>query len=378
MMQILKQLKRFIRDLLIKLKFYYSLQSYSKDGPRIFYMMGLAKHFPNLGDQAQAAAIPLWFQKHFTWPVIHIKNNELQQCLPLLVRYIQPNDVVFLHSGGNFGDDWYQTQLDRESIIAALQENDIIQLPQTVYYSDTEKGTRAVKQSQQVISQHPNMLIFGRDVQSAALAQSLFPNKTVHARPDMVLSLHDYLKTHHAETFVSAENVSAAKRIKKVLLILRNDKEGIYQASDKQDLMQCLVGLGYEVEIWDTDVVDVFTEDGRLDTLVKYLSFIASFDAVITDRYHGLIFSVLIQRPCVVMKTHNHKLTSAFDWFDQVNYTHRADSHEEIAHALTALAQLTALTSPNWNTQHFDPMADEVKAFLIEKNPVVETKVAYT
>ncbi len=372
MIQVLKNIKRFMRDVVIKLKFIYALKTQASDNPRIFYMMGLAKRFPNLGDQAQAAAIPLWFKKHFSWPVIHIKNNEMQQCLPLLARFIHPDDVIFLHSGGNFGDDWYQTQLDRERIIATLQGNRIIQLPQTVYYSDTETGKTACLQSQQVIKQHANMLIFGRDVQSAALAQSLFPKTKVHARPDMVLSLHDYLQTHHANTFVSS-----VKQIKNVLLILRNDKEGIFKANDKDDLMHYLNGLGYEVAIWDTDVDDVFTEKDRLNTLVHYLSYIASFDAVVTDRYHGLIFSVLIKRPCVVMKTHNHKLTSAFDWFDQVNYTRRADSHDEIQHALLALAQLPEHTSPNWNDQHFDPMAEEVKAFLDEYKPVKKVKVAH-
>lgn len=372
MMHILKRLKRYIKQLVTQLKLFYAIQKHVGAGPRIFYMMGVAQRFPNLGDQAQAGAIPLWFEKHFSWPVIHIKNDEVHSCISLLKRHIQANDLIFLHSGGNFGDDWYQTQLDREMIIATFQNNRIIQLPQTVFYSDTQAGKEALKQSQRVISRHPSMLIFGRDVQSAALTQSLFPQTKVHARPDMVLSLHDYLQKHYAQTFVSS-----AKVIKKVLLILRNDKEGVYQPSDKQHLKQFLMELGLEVEIWDTDVDDIFTEQGRLNTLVKYLSYIASFDAVITDRYHGLIFSVLIKRPCVVLKTHNHKLTSAFDWFDQVNFTQRADTHAEIKRALASLAKLTEYKSPNWNAQHFDPMADEVKAFLSEQQAEAKVKAIY-
>lgn len=372
MIQLLKTCKRWMKDLVIQLRFFFALQKYTSNSPRIFYMMGLDKRFPNLGDQAQAAAIPLWFQTHFAWPVIHIKNNQVLQCLPLLARHIQPNDLVFLHSGGNFGDDWYQTQLDREKIITALHNNPIIQLPQTVFYSDTEAGQKAVKRSQQVISNHPQLLIFGRDVQSATLAKSLFLLATVHARPDMVLSLDKYLHDHHAQMLATA-----VKPIKKVLLILRNDKEGIYQSTEKQQMLGFLASIGYEVALWDTDVDDVFTETGRVNTLVKYLSYIASFDAVITDRYHGLIFSVLIKRPCVVMKTHNHKLTSAFDWFEQVNFTRRADTHQEIEQALIALSNLTSYTSPDWNALHFDIMADEVKAFLCEHQQISKLKVKY-
>jgi exopolysaccharide biosynthesis predicted pyruvyltransferase EpsI len=365
----LKKLKRFARNCWMQFKFLLTLKLSNTASPRIFYLMGLNKRFPNLGDQAQAAAIPLWFAKHFAWPVLQIKNDEVHQCLPILQRHIQAEDIVFLHSGGNFGDDWYQTQLDRETIIDALQNNPIIQLPQTVFYSDTASGKQALAQTQQVFAQHPRVLMFGRDHQSTALSQQLFPLVPVHARPDMVLSLHDYLQQHHAETFVSP-----VKPIRKVLLILRNDKEGVYQASDKQHLKQFLMELGFEVEIWDTDVDDIFTEQGRMDTLVKYFSYIASFDAVITDRYHGLIFSVLIRRPCVVLKTHNHKLTSAFDWFDQVNFTQRADTHDEIKRGLASLAKLTEYTAPNWNAQHFDPMAGEVKAFLAARKQLHQTK----
>lgn len=372
MMQLLRACKRCMKDLVIQLRFFFALQKHTANSPRIFYLMGLSKRFPNLGDQAQTAAIPMWFQTHFSWPVIHIKNNEVHQCLPLLARYIQPNDLVFLHSGGNFGDDWYQTQLDREKIITALHNNPIIQLPQTVFYSDTESGEKAVKRSQQVISNHPHLLIFGRDVQSAALAKSLFPLATVHAKPDMVLSLDKYLLEHHAHMLAKS-----VKPIKKVLLILRNDKEGIYQSAEKQQMLAFLASIGYEVALWDTDVDDVFTESGRLNTLVKYLSYMASFDAVITDRYHGLIFSVLIKRPCVVMKTHNHKLTSAFDWFEQVNFTRRADTHEEISQALTALSNLSSYSAPDWNVLHFDPMADEVKAFLSSKQAGSQLKAQF-
>lgn len=369
MMQLLKAMKRWIKDLMIKLRFFFAIQKHSSNNPRIFYMMGLGKRFPNLGDQAQAAAIPLWLKKHFECPVIQIKNDEVDQCLPLLVSNIQAGDLIFLHSGGNFGDDWYHTQLDREKIISALHNNSIIQLPQTVFYSDTESGKMALTRSQQVISNHEHLLIFGRDVQSAVLVKSIFPAVTLHARPDMVLSLDNYLNEHHAHLLTTS-----VKSIKKILLILRNDKEGIYPSEEKQKMLGFLESIGYEVALWDTDVDDVFTESGRLNTLMRYLNYIASFDAVITDRYHGLIFSVLIKRPCVVMKTHNHKLTSAFDWFEQVNFTRRADTQQEIVQALIAISNLTSYHSPDWNALHFDPMADEVKAFLYNQQARVHMK----
>lgn len=364
MINLMKRIKRLAKKLIIQFNFYLKLMVNRGAKPRIFYLMGLGNRFPNLGDQAQAAAIPLWFKKHFSMPVIEIKNNQIDACLPILKKHIKKSDIVFLHSGGNFGDDWHRTQLDRELIITSLNNNKIVQLPQTIFYSQTELGKIALKVSQQVIQAHPALLLFGRDFQSAEFAKQVFQTTKVHAMPDMVLSLQDFVKDNLPLDRPPKDRLSNHTSFKKLLLILRNDKEGIYNADVKLQMCESLANIGYQATIWDTDVDDVFPDHKKLLTILKYLKFIASFDAVVTDRYHGLIFSVLVKKPCVVMKTHNHKLTSAFDWFEGVNFTKRADTFEDIEMALTDLQKLTEYTTPNWNEKYFDRMAEEVKSFL--------------
>ena len=327
--------------------------------PKLYYLMGLGDRFPNLGDQAQAAAIPIWIKKHFSLPIVEIKNYEIVACLPTLKKLINPQDIIFLHSGGNFGDDWYGTQLDREAIIAALPNNQIVQLPQTIYYSETESGREISHASQQVINAHSAILLFGRDFQSVEIAKKLFTKTPVLARPDMVLSLQETVEKQLGKHLLRRPG-----KFKKILLIMRNDKEGIYAADVKQSIKGLLSSVGYEAQLWDTDVDDVFPDQSKFKTLTKYLQFIGEFDAVITDRYHGLIFSVLVKRPCVVLKTHNHKLTSAFDWFEDVNYVKRVNSPDEIVSALNQMQALSTYISPRWNDIHFDPMAIEVKSFL--------------
>ncbi|MDO9204590.1 polysaccharide pyruvyl transferase family protein [Methylotenera sp.] len=358
MKNVLKKIKANIKIALWKTNFYRRL-FISGAGPRIFYLMGLGDRFPNLGDQAQAAAIPIWMKKHFHMPVIEIKNYEVKSCLPLLKKHINKNDIVFLHSGGNFGDDWYTTQLMRESIISSLIGNRIIQLPQTIFYSDTESGNLASVRSKEVINKHISLLIFGRDFQSTEIAKKLFCNTPILSRPDMVLSLQETV-----ENQLSKEVSRRTQNFKRILLIMRNDKEGIYGLDDKNDIAKILSNAGYEPRLWDTDVNDSFPNQDKFKTLTKYLKFISEFDAVITDRYHGLIFSVLVKRPCVVLKTHNHKLTSAFDWFDNVNYVKRVNSTDDLVAALTEMQGFHEYVSPRWSDIHFDPMAIEVKNFL--------------
>ena len=327
--------------------------------PKLYYLMGLGDRFPNLGDQAQAAAIPIWLKKHFALPIVEIKNFEITACLPILQKLIKPQDIVFLHSGGNFGDDWHGTQLDREAIIAALPNNKIVQLPQTIYYSDSESGRQISNVSQQVINSHSSMLLFGRDFQSAEIAKKLFSQAQILVRPDMVLSLQETVEKQ-LEQHISRRS----EKIKKILLVMRNDKESIYDVEVKQAIKGLLIEAGYDAQLWDTDVDDLFPDQSKFKTLAKYLQFISEFDAVITDRYHGLIFSVLVKKPCLVLKTHNHKLTSAFDWFEDVNYVKRVNSPSEIIGALNHMQALSTYVSPRWNELHFDPMAKEVKQFF--------------
>lgn len=354
----INKIKTSIKSAIWRLKFNKRVSEIGNQ-PKLYYLMGLGDRFPNLGDQAQAAAIPIWLKKHFKLPIIEVKNFEIAACLSDLKKLIKPQDIVFLHSGGNFGDDWPNTQLDRESIIAALPNNKIVQLPQTIYYSDSKSGSQIRDASQQVINAHPSFLLFGRDFQSAEIAKKLFTQVQVLTRPDMVLSLHETV-----EKKLNQHISRRSEQIKKVLLVMRNDKEGVYDEKVKQSLKSLLMEAGYDAQLWDTDVVDVFPDQTKFNTLAKYLQFMSEFDAVITDRYHGLIFSVLVKRPCVVLKTHNHKLTSAFDWFDGVNFVKRVDSPEEIVTALQQLQTLTVYASPRWNDLHFDPMAKEVNQFL--------------
>lgn len=365
MKKILGKLKASIKRFLWRFSLRLKLLNLN-NGPRIFYLMGLGDKFPNLGDQAQAAAIPIWMNKHFDMPIIEIKSYEVESCLGLLKKKINRHDVVFLHSGGNFGDDWYETQLLRELIISSLRNNRIIQLPQTIYYSDTENGNIASTRSKAIINKHHSLLIFGRDFESTAIAKKLFSGISVFSRPDMVLSLQEAV-----ENSLGKNLAKRSKVFKKILLIMRNDKEGVYGQDEKNSIAKMLSNAGYSTELWDTDVDDVFPDQYKFESLTKYLKFISEFDAVVTDRYHGLIFSVLVKRPCIVLKTHNHKLTSAFDWFDEVNYTKRIESEEYLLSAINELEQLPEYTSPRWNALHFDPMAIEVKQFL-EKSLITD------
>lgn len=326
----------------------------------IFYLMGHGREHRNLGDQAQAGAIPLWLEKHFAGPIIQIKTLDVVSHLDAVVEFIKPGDIVFIHSGGCFGDDWYETQLIREKIFTALSGYRIVQLPQTIHYSETEEGAKRLAISQQLIGNMKSLFLIGRDPESATQAHNYFSTTKISAYPDMVLSLQDIAAKR---VQVKATDVTENKQCK-CLLILRNDKESVMDMDSKNTLMSKLELGGYDVKLWDTDVDDIFFESRKLDIIIKHLKFISTFDAVVTDRYHGLIFAVLLKRPCVVLPTHNHKLTSAFDWFHKVNFVHLLKDSDDLCESVRKTLSVHPRSAPDWNKEYFDPMAAEIKSFV--------------
>ena len=60
------------------------------------------------------------------------------------------------------------------------------------------------------------------------------------------------------------------------------------------------------------------------------LQMFARYKLVITDRYHGTIFSLVANTPVIVIKTNDHKVTTGVEWFNGVydNYVFLAESLE--------------------------------------------------
>lgn len=96
-----------------------------------------------------------------------------------------PHDcIVLIHGGGNFGDLWPDHQRLRERLLQHYRAHRIIQLPQSIHFSDALKA----EQSRAIFSAHPDFHLVVRDYQSLRIAQALYACHT-HLCPDMALHL---------------------------------------------------------------------------------------------------------------------------------------------------------------------------------------------
>jgi exopolysaccharide biosynthesis predicted pyruvyltransferase EpsI len=320
---------------------------------KIYYLMGLNESHRNLGDQAQGVAIREWFRLYFgDYEVFEYRCHERFNYLPLIQQEIADQDLVVLHSGGNFGDTWPVTEGIRQEIIRSLPGRPIVQLPQTIDFSNTLLGRNMLASAQAAIRANDKMIIMGRDLTSAALAAEYFPGSTVRPFPDMVLSLAEHYGPRYPRPALGSK--------KRLLMIMRNDKEGVFTGDDIARIRSQFGDR--ESEVWDTTVADMFPRDRAKATIEKYLDHVATFDHVITDRYHGLIFAVITNRPVVVLPTVNHKITSAASWFSALPTVRFAASMDVVRNELEVAIQAPAQAIHDWNSLHFRPMADLVKS----------------
>ena len=307
--------------------------------PKIIYGITPPPRLKNIGDHAQSVAIHTWIKKHYPgMPVLEVDKDQARYYLPALRFLIQPRDIIYLHSGGNLGDRGLWSENIRRLMIATFAKNKIVSLPQTIFFSDTERGRTERERSIKLYARHPDLTVIGRDLESGELASELFPKARTFAMPDFVLSLAPFAKKKKADP-------------PKLLLCLRNDDESILSEAQKRELHDV---LKWETDTFDTTLDNPISVERRADILTETLEYFHSFDAVITDRFHGLIFSVITKKPCLVLRTVDHKLTSALYWFGEVPFVFPVESYEKVAEMVETALACDTLDAPDWNEKYFD------------------------
>ena len=133
------------------------------------------------------------------------------------LKHTMPEGTLFLHGGGHFGDVWHELgyQLFRESILAQFPDRRIVQLPQTIHFSDSQVLERTAK----AIEAHGKFILFVRDRRSFDIATASF-RCPVHLAPDMAFCLGPLARP------VKAEHP--------LLLLLRTDIESTRQNAGQE------------------------------------------------------------------------------------------------------------------------------------------------
>ena len=310
-----------------------------KQSRKILYAITPPPRLKNVGDHAQVVAIRAWLKKHFPeLPAIEMDKDQARYYLPALRWLVQPRDIVFLHSGGNLGDRAIWSESIRRLLISTFPENQIVSLPQTIYFSHTPTGRRERENTRRIYATHPNLTIIARDPRSGELAAELFSQARTFCMPDFVLSLPPRPSNTRNDP-------------PRVLLCLRLDDESALTEEQRKDIAN---HLPYPCTYYDTTLAEPIGVSEREVVLEHTLDLFRTSDVVVTDRYHGLIFAVLCRKPCVVLGTVDHKLTSAIQWFRDVSFVALAHDLGEIPSLVDRCLAIESRQVPDWNVKYFD------------------------
>lgn len=231
-----------------------------------------------------------------------------------LARYfglgIGEKDTIFMQGGGNMGSLYPHEEQIRRDVAEKYAVNKIIVMPVSIFFSEDEQGKEELEKSVRAYEKARDLTIIQRDEVSHQFAQAHFPMACNILAPDAATSLEGMCK----------EEVRHG-----VQFFLRADKEKV--SSDKllDDIKSALKDRNIAYEVNDTTIEARVLNDARYEQVYKRLQMAAKSTVVVTDRFHGLVFSVITHTPVIVFKSFDSKITSGIKWFRDLPWVHYAE-----------------------------------------------------
>lgn len=255
----------------------------------------------NLGDQAQLFCwLRLLKEWHPGYEIICVPTRYRQfDTIRSIHENMQKDDLIYIHSGYLIFDPHPELPFILD-VVRGFYDKRIVILPQTVNLV----GEWYQHVVSQVFNAHPNLTLLCRDEVSLEKANVLFPSAEKKLMPDVVTSLIGNVDFQYKD--VKREGV---------MLCVRNDGEKFYSDEQISELRNRFGSIKTDVcdttinaPIWDW-------EQNREKLIRNILHQFAHYQVIITDRYHGTIFSQIVNTPVIVISSTDHKLSSGVKWF---------------------------------------------------------------
>lgn len=297
------ELKRLLQLIVIFFKAFFTFK-------KKVWLFSVPSH-PNLGDQAQLMCTEKWIKEnyngykiiemehllspfpHFNMKVLALNVDFWQHIILKMV--IRKDDVFIGHSGYFFVDHhggWYSYDY-----LLRYWTNKFIILPQTVNFYAPVVKQRVSKD----FGNKRNLTLLCRDEVSYNNAKGMLGTTNLLLYPDIVTSL---IGTREYKSLRNG-----------ILFCMRDDIEAFYSPADIDGLMQRFGNIRKEkidTTLHISEKEMKLHRDRLINTMIEKIS---TFEVVITDRYHGTIFSAIASTPVVVINSADHKLSSGVKWF---------------------------------------------------------------
>ena len=262
-------------------------------------------YFNNAGDNAQTVCIEKWIKENFasnklfSFEQLFLTMNDYHY-LKKIAKAIRKDVLVFVQSG-YMSNVYQKDELFNRQLVSTFKSNRIVFLPKTISYSNDKDLVLTAS----FFNKHPSLVFVARDFVSERIAKSFFVNSTVLSNPDFVTSL---IGNYHLPP----------KKKEGILLCLRNDKESAIDGETRKKLKSELEKIA-SVTLFDTTThIDMdIVRKNRSKYVKSIIEKFSEYQLIITDRYHGTIFSLISNTHVIIISTSDHKLEGGIKWFPQ-------------------------------------------------------------
>lgn len=240
--------------------------------------------------------------------------------------------TILFHGGGNIGDLYHEHMNFLINLIQHYPSNRIIVFPQTIFYKDKVLCQNDFK----ILSKHRDLIICVRDNESFSIVNKAFTGKVL-LLPDMafcisISSLKKYLYTCKKEKLY-------IKRIDEEAVNKDIDLSESYDISDwpcvQRRYMFSTIGnkifenlyklLGTNIllrVLWDKYFIHIH----RFMLIKEGVKFISQYKTIYTQRLHGAILAVLLEKNVKILDNSYGKNSSFYNtWLKDLNNVELVD-----------------------------------------------------
>ncbi len=269
---------------------------YEKYDADTVFIFGVPE-YGNKGDQAITAA-----QVSFITDILPDKrivtipeNKCIENLICLKKITVKHGNLCALMGGGNMGELYPAQEKIRLLAVKKLKNAKIVVFPQSIDYTDR---SRSVRKAKRIYESHKNLWIFTREEKSEKIRQKLF-NCNGALVPDIVLSYKPDLPDTER---------------KGILFCTRQDKEKNAETEELlEKLKEAAADSSDKITFTDTYNPEYAAPyEKQLDGLNKIWEEFKKSELVITDRLHGMIFSVITGTPCIALDNTTGKVGNLY------------------------------------------------------------------
>lgn len=285
-----------------------NLQLQQQRNRKKVFLIGTPEH-SNIGDAAITVGEIEFLHRYYpAHEVVELPAYDMDKWYDKFTLMIQKDDIIFLHGGGNLGDYYVYEENIRRRVVQDFPMNQIVILPQTICFSDTEHGKQELKISEEIYNAHNNLKLLTRGKQSLTFAQNHFKNVRCVNALDMALTIK----------FITNQTRYG------ILLCLRDlDDESGFQTEEYQSIIAAIKHADEHYE--KTANIYRDNRESKIDMSIRKrvvyeeLRKFAAREVIVTDRLHGLIFSIITKTPCVLLSSFNQKIPEFYEFFKDSN-----------------------------------------------------------